>query len=244
MRHVTASESQALNGGCVHDLNPILFIRSKKPASNAKDVIPQVKLTDYFERKEGEEALSFDIMRTTLSDADLDPIEIRDDKSKSFIKELKNFTPTEDGILINQIDKFAKSKGQISSQIKYRTIEPSEFTWSKDSALAKKDEYTIKLRCKLLLKLVKAWSTLQTISGLGDKEVVGSIGHTLFMKKYLVPPSVLSKIVDEAVERVSSGSSGDITVSRRKAFNFGDSGKVDHEAKYSMYGQIIQQLTV
>ena len=66
--------------------------------------------------------------------------------------------------------------------------------------------------------------------------MVGSIGHTLFSKKYLVPPSVLSKIVDEAVNQVSEGSAGDTTVSRRKAFMFGDSGKIDHEAKYSMYG--------
>lgn len=242
VRHVTATESQALNGGCVHDMNPVLYIRSKKPASNAKDVIPQVKLTDFFERVEKDESIAFDILRTTLSDADLDPIEIRDEKSKSFIKELKNFTPAEDGIMIAQIDKFAKSKGQSASSIKYRTIEPSEFTWSKDSALAKKDEDILKLRCKLLLKLVKAWSTLQSISSLEDKEVVGSIGHTLFSKKYLVPPSVLSKIVDEAVNQVSEGYGGDTTVSRRKAFMFGDSGKIDHEAKYSMYGQIIQQL--
>lgn len=31
-------------------------------------------------------------------------------------------------------------------------------------------------------------------------------------------------------------------MSRRKAMVFADSGKVDHEAKYSMFGQIIKQL--
>jgi len=46
------------------------------------------------------------------------------------------------------------------------------------------------------LKLVKAWSTLESISDLQDKEIPGTIGNMLFTYKYLVPPSVLSKIVD------------------------------------------------
>jgi len=72
----------------------------------------------------------------------------------------------------------------------------SEFTWAKDSALAKKDESVLKLRCKLLLKVVKSWATLQSISDLQDREIPGTIGNILFKNKYLVPPSVLSKIVD------------------------------------------------
>jgi len=46
---VTANEKEAIEGGCTQDMNPVIYIRSKCPASNAKDVIPQIKLTDFFE---------------------------------------------------------------------------------------------------------------------------------------------------------------------------------------------------
>jgi hypothetical protein len=58
----------------------------------------------------------------------------------------------------------------------------------------------------------------------------------------LVPPTVLSKIVDKTCEEVDGGYSRDVSVSRRKAMVFADSGKIDHEGKYSIYGQVIQQL--
>lgn len=99
-------------------------------------------------------------------------------------------------MIISQIDKLALSKSLTAITIKSSIIEPSEFTWAKDSALAKKDDSVLKLRCKLLLKLVKSWNTLESISGLQDKETPGTIDNMLFTYKYLVPPSVLSKIVD------------------------------------------------
>jgi len=49
IKFVTATEKQALEGGCVQDMNPIIYIRSSKPAENARDVIPLIKLTDFFE---------------------------------------------------------------------------------------------------------------------------------------------------------------------------------------------------
>jgi hypothetical protein len=45
--------------------------------------------------------------------------------------------------------------------------------------------------------------------------------------------------VDKACELVTPGSSLEVSVSRRKAFNYADSGKIDHEGKYSLFGQII-----
>ena len=88
--------------------------------------------------------------------------------------------------------------------------------------------------------MVKSWATLQSISDLQDREMPGSIGNILFKNKYLVPPSVLSKIVDEACALVDGGSSLEVSVSRRKALVYADSGKIDYEGKYSLFGQIIQ----
>ena len=108
--------------------------------------------------------------------------------------------------------------------------------------MAKKGEKVLQTRCKLLLSLVKAWKSLEENCDLKDKTTPGSIANLLFAKKYLVPPTVLSKIVDKACGEVDGGYSRDVSVSRRKAMVFADSGKIDHEGKYSIYGQVIQQL--
>lgn len=40
VQYVTATEKEALEGGCAHDMNPVIYIRSKKPAKDARDVTP------------------------------------------------------------------------------------------------------------------------------------------------------------------------------------------------------------
>ena len=100
VRDITATEKQMLEGGQVYDMCPSIFIRSVKKASNASEVIPQLKLTDFFERKENEESVGFDIVRTSLSKADYDSLEVKDEKSQAFIADLKNFTQAQDEILI------------------------------------------------------------------------------------------------------------------------------------------------
>jgi len=101
------------------------------------------------------------------------------------------------------------------------------------------DEKAVKLRCKLLLSLVKAWMTIEKVTDLKNKNVPGSIGNLLFTSKYLVPPSVLSVIVDKACQEVDSGYGPGVAVSRLRAKTFADSGKIDHEGKYTIYGQLI-----
>ena len=51
---VTASEKMALEGGQTYDMNPVIFVRSSTPASNAFDVIQSIKLADFFEQTENE----------------------------------------------------------------------------------------------------------------------------------------------------------------------------------------------
>jgi len=106
----------------------------------------------------------------------------------------------------------------------------------------KKNEEVIKLRCKLLISLVKAWLVVSKISDLSDKETPGTLSHLQFQMKFLVPPTVLGKLVDEAVEKLGTGYAREVSVSRRKAMYFAEEGKVDHEGKYTMFGQIIKQL--
>lgn len=188
----------ARQGGQAYDMNPVIFVRTSRPCANALDILPTIKLTDFFSQTEEDEVLGYDLQRTKLTDIDLNPIEIRDEASKKFLSDLKDFTPDQDAQIMVQLDTIAKTKSIEATQIKPRTINPSEFTWGSESALAKKDEKVIKLRCKLLLSLVKAWQQIEKISGLGNKNVPGSVGNILFTTKYLVPPSVLSVIVDKA----------------------------------------------
>ena len=61
----------------------------------------------------------------------------------------------------------------------------------------------------------------------------------MFKSKHLIPTEILSKIVDKACDRVDSSYESGVSVSRLRAKAFADSGKIDHEGKYSMFGQII-----
>ena len=82
VRFATASEREALDGGCTHDMDPLIFIRSTKPIANARDVLPQLKLTHFFDRVENSnEQISFDIVKKDILKAELDQLEIKDKKS-------------------------------------------------------------------------------------------------------------------------------------------------------------------
>lgn len=69
------------------------------------------------------------------------------------------------------------------------------------------------------------------------------MAYLLFSKKNIVPSTVLSKIVDEATNQISyEYCEPQVTVSRRKAMVYADSGKVDQEGKYTIFGQVITTL--
>ena len=61
------------------------------------------------------------------------------------------------------------------------------------------------------------------------------------MKNFAVA-AVINQIVDTQLNSIPNGSTPEIRVNRRKAFEFYDQGNIDHEGKNSIYGQIITQL--
>ena len=72
---------------------------------------------------------------------------------------------------------------------------------------------------------------------MSKKHMEGTVSQILHSQKFLMPSSVSSQLVDTAVNNISTGYGGHrVTVSRRKAMVFADSGKIDHEGKYSIYG--------
>ena len=234
---IEATEEQALQGSQKYDLNPIIFIRAKGALENSQSILPTLKLTDYFTQTEENEQVSYCIKKSVILDSDLENVEIRDADSKAFLKSLQSFTPDMDAKLMAQVDEYAKRQSKSSLTIKASSIDTDSFTWSKESAMAKTGEKLLKMRAKLLLKLVKAWVSLEKIASLDDKEVEGTLAHLLFSNKHLIPPTVLSTIVDSAVESVGyEYCEPGVSVNRRKAMNFAESGKVDHEGKYSIFG--------
>lgn len=180
--------------------------------------------------------------KAKLTSADLDSLEIRDEASRSFLKDLKSFTPQQDSQIMEQLDKMAIEKGIQVTSLKPGQIEPSEFTWGSEHVLAKKDEKAVKLRAKLLITLVKAWQKIEGTCGIQGKDIPGSIASLLFEKKFLIPPSALSAIVDKACEAVDSSYESSVDVNRLRAKAFADKGNIDHEGKYTIFGQIIQRL--
>ena len=53
---------------------------------------------------------------------------------------------------------------------------------------------------------------------------------------------MINNIVDKQLSQIPNGDTCSVKVNRRKAFEFQDAGNVDHEGKYSIFGQICVQL--
>ena len=133
-----------------------------------------------------------------IKDTDLAGIEVKGEEQKKFIKDVTSWTPAEDKLLMSQIDRIAIKQSKDVVALKPSSINPADFTISKELPLMKKDDEVLRLRCKLLISLVKAWLVLNKISTMEDKDTEGSLAHLQFAMKFLVPSSVLNKIVDEA----------------------------------------------
>jgi len=82
-------------------MNPVIFVRTSKPCANALDILPSIKLTDFFSQTEEDEVVAFDMQRTKLNNSELETIEVRDDASKKFISDLKSFTPDQDAQIMS-----------------------------------------------------------------------------------------------------------------------------------------------
>ena len=58
----------------------------------------------------------------------------------------------------------------------------------------------------------------------------------------MVISSVINDIIDRQLSDLPTGGTPNVTCNRRKAFEFQDQGGIDHEGKYTIFGQIISGL--
>ena len=93
---ITSTEEQARLGSEAYDLNPVIFVRTSRKSANALDVLPAIKLTDFFTQATEDEAVVFDMKRAKMTSEDLDLLEIKDEASRSFLQDLTNFTSQQD----------------------------------------------------------------------------------------------------------------------------------------------------
>jgi len=88
-------------------MSPIIYVRTARPSANALDILPTIKLTDFFTQSTENDAVVFDMTKANISKEEFDALEIRDEESKKFYHDLTNMTPQEDSQLIEQLSEIA-----------------------------------------------------------------------------------------------------------------------------------------
>jgi len=74
-----------------------------------------------------------------------------------------------------------------------------------------------------------------------DRNRPGSIASLHFKNKSYTIPSIMSDVIKKALENISDSSYVDVTVSRRRAMLYSDQGKIDHDGKWSIFGQVYRE---
>lgn len=75
----------------------------------------------------------------------------------------------------------------------------------------------------------------------GQKVANSSAANVFQQVKSMILTSVVMTFVDQKIDRMSTGSQVRVIIDRRKAKNFEESGKIDHTAEYTEFGQVMQQ---
>jgi len=106
--------------------------------------------------------------------------------------------------------------------------------------LKDKNPDIIKNRITMLIDFFKSWSRSTKyvdVSQVNDKK---SLAYCIFNTKHLIMQSILDDMIQKEIDKISTGYNTSAQASRRKAMVFADAGKVDHEGKYTIFGQVNQ----
>jgi len=240
-RQVFATEQQALAGGQPWDLDPVVYYRVRKPVQNI-EALPLIELSRLFEQSDEKSLVSFTIQKAVIDKRQVDAIEISDPDLLSRFEQVKNFSEAQDLELITRIEREMDLRKLGIEDCLESMFFVEKQDLSQSSTLLTVDERAIQMRNEMLFKFSKAFSQAVKYVSFEDRSTVGSISYYHFKSKNLVVSSVINKIVDKELQSIPNGDTPQISCNRRKAFEFFDSGNVDHEGKYSLFGQIITQL--
>ena len=220
-------------------MNPLIWIRTSSHSSNLLEVLEPFKLTNFFEKVDKDETIDLQVVKKDLPWAEIDQYEVKDPASVKLIEDILDFSPELDAMLIKELDNLAKEKKIAMQSLKSNIINPAEFCSSSDSPLQQNGEKVIKARSELLIGLINAWESVAKVIPFSKQPK--TIGNKLLLLKYILPTSMSSKLLDDAVESIDNNyGEPSVSVNRRKAMVFADSGQIDHEGKYTIFGQIFQ----
>ena len=74
-----------------------------------------------------------------------------------------------------------------------------------------------------------------------DRNKAGTMANKHFMLKNLCMPSIMTEIVNKKLKLIKEGSKCDITVSRRKSMLQREKGQIDHDGRWSIFGQVYKE---
>ena len=83
-------------------------------------------------------------------------------------------------------------------------------------------------------------------NGLSDRNLRNCLPHQLpYLRKQILAkfsPLILSKMLDKALDGLPKGEQINVTVRRRRAFDFVESGQCDHDGTQTVFGQLMQDI--
>lgn len=107
-----------------------------------------------------------------------------------------------------------------------------------ESFLMPIDENAIQMRQIMLFNFSQAFSRAVKYISVEERSEVGTFSFNHYKNKGLVVTTVINQIVDKQLSQIPNGDTCSVSCNRRKAFEFQEQGNVDHEGKYSIFGQI------
>lgn len=126
--------------------------------------------------------------------------------------------------------------------MKANQIKITKDLFAQESTLQEYDPVTIQMRSDCLVKFNKIFKKALKFIRIDERNEAGTLANRHFKCRDIALTSIINSQIDDALRCVDDGGTPEINVNRRKAMEYEESGKIDHEGKYSIYGQIISAL--
>ena len=119
----------------------------------------------------------------------------------------------------------------------------SKQKFSGGSSLQAFDNQVIQMRAQFLIELSIAFQKTFEFVDLSCCHQENTLSNKHFCLKESVVPLIIEKYVDGHIRKVDLGP-GEVNVSinRRKAYEFAESKRVDNSCKFTIFGQVIDQV--
>jgi hypothetical protein len=254
---VTLSELEYNKETTHFDTNPLIFFRLKKPLLTSQK-LPIIDLKNAYNTT-SKFGFEFEVTPDFSYQANSKLLSQTVDSYKEFCQQLDKYPQGADQIKADEELREQMSK-QIASDcpenlelkhIEKFKVKDMKFKDEKDHGsglLSKVPASVIEKRVNLIWHFNYFFFSIQNLvvtkltKGFrGQKVSNTSAANMLAKSKSMILTAVLLKFVNKKIEALPQGSGHQsITLDRPKAFNFEETGKVDHTGEYTLFGQSLQ----